>query len=113
MPVSGWEAERERLRKALASLGFGTEEKIGWRGAHPAPSTDAHFRCEFCHAENLNCDEIAHTDECPVTICRAALSESKEQTTAEPVKSARQLAAEAREDADREFDEDLMPGGFN
>ena len=85
-PVSGWEAERERLRKALERIKSIANDR----------SDPAGFRL------GMIADEAHY-----------ALSESKEQTTAEPVKSARQLAAEAREDADREFDEDLMPGGFN
>lgn len=70
-------AAKNALVIALEMLGFGSEEKIGWRGTHPMPSTIAHFRCEFCAAESLNCDEIEHSAECPVTICRAALASHK------------------------------------
>lgn len=82
--IAYWKGAYERmaarnieLSASLKALGFGGEEKIGWRGTHPAPSTDAHFRCEFCNAEHLNCDEIAHADECPVTLARAAASQAK------------------------------------
>lgn len=65
---------------ALAALGFGSDrldERIGWRGVIPAPSTNDHFRCEFCSEESINPTEIEHARECPVTIARAAMSKAK------------------------------------
>lgn len=60
--------------EALHSLGFGgdvTDEKIGWRGTYPQPTSPEHFRCEFCDAEHLDCTEIPHASACPVRLCRA------------------------------------------
>jgi hypothetical protein len=77
--IAYWKGAYERMAARnhllfapLNALGFGAEEKIGWRGTFPAPSTAAHFRCEFCSAEHVNCDEIPHSSECPVTLARAA-----------------------------------------
>lgn len=78
--IAYWKGAYERMAARnhllfapIKALGFGEEEKIGWRGTFPAPSTDAHFRCEFCDAEHVNSDEIPHSSECPVTLARAAL----------------------------------------
>lgn len=63
------------MRVAMDVLGFGgdrADEKIGWRGNYPQPSSNSHFRCEFCAAEHKDCTEIPHAKYCPVTICRAA-----------------------------------------
>jgi len=68
--------EAQRLRNALEAFGFGGSyvgEQVGWRGTFPAPSTDAHFRCEFCQQEHIHCIEIPHSDDCPVSIARDAL----------------------------------------
>ncbi len=62
---------------ALRALGFGADkadEKIGWRGVVPAPTTNDHFRCEFCAAENLDTTEIDHSDGCPVALARACFA---------------------------------------
>lgn len=69
-------AELEGALRVLFGSGI-DQELIGWRGL---AKTDVGriFACEYCHAEHLDCTLIAHTAECPVTICRAALA-SKEQ----------------------------------
>lgn len=72
-------AQKHTPLDALAALGFGSDrvaEKIGWRGTYPKPSTDAHFRCEFCEAEHIDCTEIDHSAKCPVTIARAKATPS-------------------------------------
>lgn len=74
----------QRLFDAIVSLGFGSEradERIGWRGTCPAPSTNDHFRCEFCVSEHIDHTNIHHADTCPVTLLRAAMS--SERQTAE------------------------------
>lgn len=67
----------DKAMHALRAMGFSTftriEEEIGWRG-HGASSND-HFRCEFCGAEHLDATEIDHSTECPITLCRSAVSD--------------------------------------
>jgi len=53
-------------------MGFGKSkalEEIGWRGTRP--STPDKFQCEFCRKEHLDCTEIPHDTDCPVTKIRA------------------------------------------
>ncbi len=80
---------------AVISLGFGTEraeERIGWRGTPPEPSSPSHFRCEFCLAEHLDCTEISHADTCPVTIARACFSTGQQTRYGSSVQSLREAA---------------------
>lgn len=71
----------EAMEAAIEKLGFGRDlvsEDIGWRGTYPKPSTDDHYRCEFCAEEHLDATQIPHKDGCPVLLCRAALSLPRE-----------------------------------
>ena len=74
--------------KALEAMGFAPafrgNERIGWRGVYPPPSSSNHFRCEFCGAEHLDCTEIPHADDCAVTLARIAVGnvEARKQAMA-------------------------------
>jgi len=65
----------DKAMQALEAMGFSPTtryyEHVGWLG-HGASSND-HFRCEFCGAENLDCTQIEHSADCPVTLARIAV----------------------------------------
>lgn len=69
-----------KMEEALKEFGFGgdaAQERIGWRGVYPVPSTNAHFRCEFCMEEHEDSGKIQHQETCPISIARAALTEEQ------------------------------------
>ena len=70
-----YEEEFQSLRKQADELAKALEKllpEIGWRGVH-ASSNDL-FQCEFCKEEHEDYVRLPHTDNCPVTSARAALS---------------------------------------
>ena len=67
-------------REFVASVFSVEADKVGWRGHSVDPNC---FRCEFCGAEHLDCYQIPHTANCPVTRARALLTPP---ATAEPGK---------------------------
>lgn len=64
----------ELVRAARELLGGPeiVDENIGWLGR--TASTNDHYQCEFCSAENTDCTLIEHKDFCPVPKLRAALA---------------------------------------
>ena len=56
-------------------LGPENDPNIGWRG-HAKTSND-HFRCEHCGAEDLDCVKMKHKDSCLVVKARIALAKAQ------------------------------------
>ena len=65
----------ELAMKAIEAMGFSPTSKfyenVGWHGS--LVSSADYFKCEFCGSESLDCTEIEHSGECPVTIARSAV----------------------------------------
>ena len=75
--------ENRRMRDALDAMGFGyapMDETIGWRGSldekgHPLSAGSAIFHCEFCYQGHEDAAQIAHSDDCAITLARACYAE--------------------------------------
>lgn len=70
-PVQLVEMVKE-LKAALNRwLGTADDPNAGWRGTG---GSDVLFACEHCGEKHEDCTKIDHTDDCPITLARAALA---------------------------------------
>lgn len=68
-------AAAPELFEALQALvGPQDDPLVGW-GGH-AQTSNEHFRCEFCHEEDVDCTKVPHKDDCPVVKARAVLAKA-------------------------------------
>jgi hypothetical protein len=65
-------AQTDLLTALQQLLGPANDPLIGWRGF--AKTSNDHFACEFCRVEDLDCVDLQHASDCPITAARAAIA---------------------------------------